>query len=132
MPDPGHDDALPDLPQAKPVQGSRWRMQIVWLVPIVALLIGGWLAVKAVLEEGPTVTISFRTGDGLEAGKTKIKYKDVDIGIVKSVTLSHDHKRVIATGELVKDATDMLVDNTRFWVMRPRIAGGTVSGLGTL
>ena len=132
MPDLRPDDAFPDLPQAKPVAGSRWRMQIVWLVPIVALMIGAWLAVKAVLEEGPTVTISFRTGDGLEAGKTKIKYKDVDIGIVKSVTLSTDHKRVIATGELVKDATDMLVDNTRFWVVRPRISGGTVSGLGTL
>ncbi|MEM5329574.1 MlaD family protein [Paraburkholderia sp. JHI2823] len=132
MATPGNDGLPPDLPEAKPVQGSRWRMQIVWLVPIVAVLIGGWLAAKAILEEGPTVTISFKTGDGLEAGKTKIKYKDVDIGVVKSVTLSHDHKRVIATGELVKDATSMLVDNTRFWVVRPRISGGTVSGLGTL
>ncbi|CAM2139229.1 MULTISPECIES: intermembrane transport protein PqiB [Paraburkholderia] len=132
MPDSGPDGTLPDLPEAKPVAGSRWRMQIVWLVPVVALLIGGWLAAKAILEEGPTVTISFRNGDGLEAGKTKIKYKDVDIGIVKSVTLSPDHKRVIATGELVKDATSMLVANTRFWVVRPRISGGTVSGLGTL
>lgn len=132
MADPGNDSGLPQLPEAKPVPGSRWRMQIVWLVPIVAVLIGGWLAAKAVLEEGPTVTISFKTGDGLEAGKTKIKYKDVDIGVVKSVTLSPDHKRVIATGELVKDASSMLVDNTRFWVVRPRISGGTVSGLGTL
>jgi len=132
MADPGNEKGLEALPEAKPVQGSRWRMQIVWLVPIVAVLIGGWLAVKAILEEGPTVTISFKTGDGLEAGKTKIKYKDVDIGVVKSVTLSHDHKRVIATGEIVKDATSMLVENTRFWVVRPRISGGTVSGLGTL
>ncbi|PYE16686.1 intermembrane transport protein PqiB [Paraburkholderia silvatlantica] len=129
---PGDDHSLPDLPEAKPVHGSRWRMQIVWLVPIVAVLIGGWLAAKAIIEEGPTITISFKTGDGLEAGKTKIKYKDVDIGVVKAVTLSPDHKRVIATGELVKDAASMLVDNTRFWVVRPRISGGTVSGLGTL
>ena len=129
---PGNDNSLPDLPEAKPVHGSRWRMQIVWLVPIVAVLIGGWLAAKAIIEEGPTITISFKTGDGLEAGKTKIKYKDVDIGVVKAVTLSPDHKRVIATGELVKDAANMLVDNTRFWVVRPRISGGTVSGLGTL
>ncbi|TDG08144.1 MCE family protein [Paraburkholderia guartelaensis] len=129
---PGNDNSLPDLPEAKPVRGSRWRMQIVWLVPIVAVLIGGWLAAKAIIEEGPTITISFKTGDGLEAGKTKIKYKDVDIGVVKAVTLSPDHKRVIATGELVKDAASMLVDNTRFWVVRPRISGGTVSGLSTL
>jgi paraquat-inducible protein B len=132
MAEPGNDSGLPPLPEAKPVRSSRWRMQIVWLVPVVAVLIGGWLAAKAVLEEGPSITISFKTGDGLEAGKTKIKYKDVDIGVVKSVTLSPDHKRVIATGELVKDATNMLVDNTRFWVVRPRISGGTVSGLGTL
>ncbi|WP_321895511.1 PqiB family protein [Paraburkholderia heleia] len=129
---PGDGDSLPDLPEAKPVRGSRWRMQIVWLVPIVAVLIGGWLAAKAVIEEGPTITVSFKTGDGLEAGKTKIKYRDVDIGVVKAVTLSPDHKRVIATGELVKDAASMLVDNTRFWVVRPRISGGTVSGLSTL
>ncbi|WP_395065227.1 intermembrane transport protein PqiB [Paraburkholderia silvatlantica] len=129
---PGDDPSLPDLPEAKPVHGSRWRMQIVWLVPIVAVLIGGWLAAKAIIEEGPTITISFKTGDGLEAGKTKIKYKDVDIGVVKAVALSPDHKRVIATGELVKDVASMLVDNTRFWVVRPRISGGTVSGLSTL
>src|SRR5579864_2671154 len=122
----------PDLPEAVATPRSRWRMQIVWLVPIIAVLIGGWLAVKAVLEQGPTVTISFVTGEGLEAGKTKIKFKNVDVGVVKSVTLSRDHGSVVATAELVKDASNMLVDDTRFWVVRPRISGGTVSGIGTL
>lgn len=123
---------MPDLPDAVATTRSRWRMQLVWLVPIVAVLIGGWLAVKAVIEQGPTITITFRTGEGLEAGKTKIKFKDVDIGVVRSVVLSKDHKRVVATADISKDATPLLVDNTRFWVVRPRIAGGTVSGLGTL
>ncbi|HTI19256.1 MAG TPA: MlaD family protein [Trinickia sp.] len=107
-------------------------MQLIWLVPIVALLIGGWLAVKAILEQGPTITISFKTGEGLEAGKTKLKFKDVDIGVVKSVALSADHARVTATADVSKDAAKLLVDDTRFWVVRPRISGGTVSGLGTL
>nr|WP_175107275.1 MlaD family protein [Pararobbsia alpina] len=107
-------------------------MQIVWLVPLIAVLIGGWLAVKAILEQGPTITISFETGEGIEAGKTKIKFKNVDIGMVKSVTLSGDHRGVVATAELSKDATSLLVDDTRFWVVRPRISGGTVSGIGTL
>jgi len=107
-------------------------MQVVWLVPLVAVLIGGWLAVKAILEQGPTVTISFETGEGLDAGKTKLKFKNVDIGVVKSVTLSRDHRNVVATAELTKDATGLLVDDTRFWVVRPRISGGTVSGIGTL
>lgn len=122
----------PELPEAVATRRSRWRMQVVWLVPLVAVLIGGWLAVKAILEQGPTVTISFETGEGLEAGKTKLKFKNVDIGVVKSVTLSGDHRNVVATAELTKDATGLLVDDTRFWVVRPRISGGTVSGIGTL
>jgi paraquat-inducible protein B len=122
----------PELPEAVATPRSRWRMQVVWLVPLLAVLIGGWLAVKAILEQGPTVTISFETGEGLEAGKTKLKFKNVDIGVVKSVTLSNDHRGVVATAELSKDATSLLVDDTRFWVVRPRISGGTVSGIGTL
>jgi len=132
MTGPEQDPNTPEIPEAIAVTRSRWRMQLVWLVPIVAVLIGGWLAVKAVLEQGPTITISFKTGEGLEAGKTKIKFKDVDIGVVKTVTLAQDKKNVVATADIAKDASSLLVDNTHFWVVRPRISGGTVSGLGTL
>ncbi|MGE6493094.1 PqiB family protein [Cupriavidus metallidurans] len=122
----------PDFPDANASPPSRWRLQIVWLVPVFAVLIGGWLAVKAVIEKGPTITVSFQTADGLEAGKTKVKFKNVDIGLIKTVTLTPDHERVIATADINKNATSMLVDTTRFWVVRPRISGGTVSGIGTL
>jgi paraquat-inducible protein B len=122
----------PEIPEAVVVPRKRWRIQLVWLVPLVAVLIGGWLAVKAVLDKGPTITISFETGEGLEAGKTKIKFKNVDVGTVTSVVLSPDHSRVIARADLSKDASSLLVDDTRFWVVRPRISGGTVSGIGTL
>jgi paraquat-inducible protein B len=132
MSEPTGQSEPPDIPEAVATPRSRWRMQIVWLVPIVAVLIGAWLAVKAVVEQGPTITITFATGEGLEAGKTKIKFKDVDIGMVKSVTLSSDHRAVVATAELTRDAAALLVDDTRFWVVRPRISGGTVSGIGTL
>src|ERR1700682_6829941 len=90
----------PDFPEAVPSPRSRWRVQLVCLVPLVAVLIVGWLAVKTVLEKGPTITISFVTGEGLEAGKTKIKFKNVDIGVIKGVALSPDRKRVIAIDEL--------------------------------
>jgi paraquat-inducible protein B len=123
---------LPELPAADSIPRSRWRMQLVWLVPIVAVLIGGWLATKAILERGESITISFKTGEGLEAGKTKLKFKDVDIGVVETVMLSPDHKHVVAKAEVARDVANLLVDNTRFWVVRPRISGGTVSGLGTL
>ncbi|MGT2458562.1 PqiB family protein [Cupriavidus basilensis] len=131
-PEQNDEPGSPDFPEVAVTQRSRWRLQLVWLVPLVAVLIGGWLAMQAILQKGPTITISFNTGEGIEAGKTKIKYKDVDIGVVKSVALSKDHRGVIASAELAKDATDLLVDDTRFWVVRPRISGGTVSGLGTL
>jgi paraquat-inducible protein B len=122
----------PDFPDADAVPRSRWRLQVVWLVPILAVLIGGWLAVKAVIEKGPTITIGFATADGIEAGKTKIKLKNVDIGVIKTVRLTPDSTRVIASADINKDATKLLVNDTRFWVVRPRISGGTVSGIGTL
>ncbi|HXZ97613.1 MAG TPA: MlaD family protein [Burkholderiales bacterium] len=123
---------LPEIPEAVAVPKSRRSLQLVWVIPIVAALVGGWLAVKTILEKGPTVTITFKTAEGLEAGKTKLKYKEVEIGMVKSVTFSKDLKSVIATADLNKETEPYLVEDTKFWVVRPRISGGTVSGLGTL
>jgi paraquat-inducible protein B len=123
---------VPGVPEAQTVPKPRWRLQVIWLIPLVAVLIGGWLAVHAILERGPTITLRFTTAEGLEVGKTKIKYKDVDIGLVKAVTLSKDLSQVVATAELSKDFAPHLVADTRFWVVRPRIAAGTASGLSTL
>jgi paraquat-inducible protein B len=105
---------------------------IIWLVPLVALLIGGGLAVKAIYDKGPTITITFASAEGLEAGKTKIKYKDVDIGKVAEISLSDDLKGVIVTAELDKDSKKYLTDKTRFWIVRATVRGGSVSGIGTL
>ena len=123
---------LPDIPEAVTAPKSRRTVQLVWLIPLVAALLGGWLAVKTILERGPTITISFKTAEGLEAGKTKIKYKDVEVGVVTSVVLSKDLKGVIAIAELNKRAEPYLVEDTTFWVVRARISGGGVTGLGTL
>ena len=123
---------LRDLPEAVANTKKRGSLQLVWIVPIVAALIGAWLAVQAFIERGPTVTIKFKTAEGLEAGKTKIKYKEVDIGLVTEVALGENRKTVVATAEFRKQAESFLVEDTRFWVVRPRIAGGQVSGLGTL
>lgn len=121
-----------EIPTALAAPESRRSVQLVWLIPLLAALIGGWLAIKSVLDKGPVITISFNTAEGLEAGKTKIKYKDVDIGQVTSVALSKDLSKVIVTAELIKDAKTNLVSDTTFWVVRPRISGGSVSGIGTL
>ncbi|MGP1676835.1 MAG: PqiB family protein [Burkholderiales bacterium] len=103
-----------------------------WLIPIVAALIGGWLALQAVLERGPTISISFSTAEGLEPQKTRVKYRSVDIGRVTAVAFSQDRARVVATVQLSKQAEPFLVADTRFWVVRPRVSGTQVSGLGTL
>ena len=121
-----------DYPEAVATTESRRRIQLVWLIPLLAALVGGWLAVKAILDRGPAATITFKTADGLEANKTKIKYKDVDVGIVSKVELAKDLERVIVTAQFVKGTEAQLVEDTKFWVVRPRISGGSVSGLGTL
>ncbi len=111
---------------------TRKSFSIVWLVPLVAVLIGGGLVYKALSEKGPTITITFRSAEGVEAGKTKIQYKDVEIGKVQAVRLSKDLSQVILTAEIVKDVKNYLTDSARFWVVRARISVGEVSGLRTL
>lgn len=131
---PVDDTARETLPLAvaSPARPSRWSPSLVWLIPLLAALIGGYLAVQAILSRGPTITITFRSGEGLEAGKTRIKYKDVDIGEVTAVRISPDSKNIEATAQLSKEAERFLARDGRFWIVRPRIAGGSVSGLGTL
>ena len=99
--------ALKGVPKADIRTGKR-RISIVWLVPLIALAIGGWLVYKAVSEKGPVITISFKSADGLEAGKTKIKYKDVELGRVVSIELDDDLSQVIVKAEMVKQALELV------------------------
>src|SRR5210317_2035212 len=122
---------LKGVPQADIRTGKR-RISIVWLVPLIALAVGGWLVYKAISEKGPTVTISFKSAEGLEAGKTKIKYKDVELGQVTSIELDDGLSEVIVTAEMVKKAEKFVSENSRFWVVRARVGAGGISGLGTL
>jgi paraquat-inducible protein B len=127
------ENADQDFPPVQVRQRSLWqRLPLVWLIPLVALLAGGWLAIKALREQGPTVTISFQSAEGLEPGKTKLKFKELDIGLVKKVSLSDDRSHVLVTAEMTRAAADMMVEDTRFWVVRPRVANGGISGLETL
>ncbi len=104
----------------------------IWLVPIVALAIGIWMVIYTIQSEGPEITIVLSTAEGIEEGKTKIKLHDVDIGMVESVELGADRKSVIVIASLEKAVEDLLREDTQFWVVRPRIGKGGVSGLGTL
>lgn len=107
-------------------------IRLVWIVPIVAAIIGLTLLINHWREQGPTVTITFRSGEGLEVGKTLVKSRDVTIGRVSRIVLSTDRTHVEVTADLAKSATDLAVEGSRFWVVRPRIGVGWASGLDTL
>ena len=117
---------LPEIAVEKPRGFS-----IVWLIPLVAALIGAWLAYTTLTEMGPTVKIIFTSGEGLEAGKTIVKYKGVEVGKVEKVEFL-DLEQVQATAKLDKGTEPYLTENTQFWVVRPRVGLGGISGLETL
>nr|BFE89766.1 hypothetical protein GCM10020185_03020 [Pseudomonas brassicacearum subsp. brassicacearum] len=107
-------------------------MSLVWIVPIIAVLVGISLVVHNWLQEGPTITITFKTGQGLTANKTQVKYRNVVIGQVTDVQLSEDQKNVTATVKLAKTADTFTHEDSVFWVVRPRIGAGGISGIDTL
>ncbi|CCD29711.1 Paraquat-inducible protein B [Candidatus Glomeribacter gigasporarum BEG34] len=111
---------------------ARWTPSLVWLVPALAALLGLALVVRALLERGPAITIQFKTAEGIEAGKTKVKYKNVNIGEVKTMTLSEDLSHVRVKVELSRPAQRFAVKDARFWIVRPRVAASGVTGLNTL
>nr|WP_315394647.1 MlaD family protein [uncultured Duganella sp.] len=129
---PENEGGQPPLHAPHVEKASRWLPSLVWLIPLLAALIGAGLVVKSFIDRGPTVTVSFRSGDGLEPGKTKVKFKDVDIGIVRSISLARDLSKVLVTIDMSKEASRFTAVDTRYWVVRPRIGASGVSGLNTL
>lgn len=119
-------------PYDPPISRNRLRLSLVWLVPFVAAAIGLSMVIHSWLSAGPEIMIAFKTAQGLEAGKTPVKYKDVVIGTVTSVSLSENGSQVIAAVSFDKSARNLIRGDTRFWVVRPRIGVGGVSGIDTL
>ncbi|WP_462379811.1 PqiB family protein [Pseudomonas sp. Marseille-QA0892] len=114
------------------VRSHRFRISLIWLVPIAAALVGLSMVIHSWLSTGPTVVVSFQTAEGLEANRTQVKYKNVVIGTVTRIQLSDDRSHVNATIELDKSAHPFTREDSRFWVVRPRIGAGGVSGIDTL
>jgi len=130
MAEPGADD-VPEA-VAAPLTRRVRGLSIVWIVPLVAAIAGGWLAWTAYQELGPIVTITFDSAEGLEEGRTTIRHKDVDVGTVESITLSEDLTSVLVRARMAHQLEDYLTERTRFWVVRARVSPGGVSGLTTL
>jgi paraquat-inducible protein B len=108
------------------------RLPVIWLIPIIAIAIGGWLAWDTLSKQGPTITITFETAEGLQAGQSQLKFRDIVLGTVKSLELSPDQSHVIVTVATTRQAEPLLTNKTVFWVVKPRLFAGSISGLDTL
>jgi len=125
-------DAPPPAARVSTGAHRRRRFSLIWVIPIVTVAIGAWLAWHTLSKRGPTITITFETAEGLQAGQSHVRHKDVEMGAVTGVALSPDLSRVIITVEMNANATPLLTTNARFWVVKPRLFAGSISGLDTL
>jgi paraquat-inducible protein B len=123
--------SVDELPEALPDR-RRARLPYVWILPAIVVVAGAFVAVHEKLAEGVPIEITFHTADDLEPNKTKISYKAVEIGQVKEIRVSKDRKNVVVEARIHREAGDYLVQDTRFWVVRPHVTGANISGLGTL
>jgi paraquat-inducible protein B len=132
MSDEDKGSAPPPLARPRVVRRRNWLPSLIWVIPIVAALVGVALVARILMERGPEIVLTFRTAEGLDAGKTAVKYKDVQIGTVQSIRLAHDRSHVRVLVQLKKEASAFTAKDTRFWVVRPRLDTSGISGLGTL
>src|SRR5215467_9419129 len=112
--------------------GRSRRISVIWIIPLIAVAIGAWLAWDTWSKQGPKITISFDNGEGLQAGQSQLKFKDIVFGTVKSLELAPDHTHVVVTVATTHEAKPLLTENAIFWVVKPRLFAGNVSGLETL
>ena len=119
-----------DLPKAR--VRKRRLPSIAWLVPLIALLVAGYLLWDRLHERGPDIVISFADGAGVRVGLTPLKYRGVVIGEVTGVSLSEDHARALVRVRLQRSAAAIAREGTRFWIVRPQVGFGNITGLNTV
>ena len=123
---------LSSVPEAAVTRKKRLRISIVWIIPVLAALVAIGIAIQRIRSEGPNITIVMKGAEGIEAGKTFIRYKDVRIGLVSAVELSEDYSKVLVKAKIAKYAAGLMVTDAKFWVVEPRISLSGISGLSTL
>ncbi len=117
-------------PQAN-IKKSK-RISAIWILPLIVFMIGGYVVYHSIKNQGPKITIEFSNAEGLVAGKTKIKARSVDVGLVEEVRLSADHKTVILSARLDKEVEPLLTEDAVLWVVKPRVGASGITGVGTL
>jgi paraquat-inducible protein B len=124
-------DASTKVLGRSPVRRTR-RMSVIWAIPVLAIAIGAWLAWDTLSKQGPRIVISFQDAEGLQIGQSQLKFKDITLGTVKSLDFTPDHRNVLVTIATTKQAEPMLTGGTQFWVVKPRLFAGNLSGFSTL
>jgi paraquat-inducible protein B len=119
-----------ELPKAR--VRRRRLFNLAWIIPIVAAAVAGWLIWQRMQEHGPEIAISFSDGGGLRVGITPVKYRGVVIGEVSGVKLSDDHQHVIVRTRLQRAAASIAREGAVFWIVRPQVGFGNVTGLNTV
>jgi paraquat-inducible protein B len=119
-----------ELPRARVRRRRIFRL--VWVVPIVALAVAAWLVYQHVRSIGPEISVTFSDGAGLRPGQTQLKYRGVAIGEVSKVELSDDQKQVIVRMRLERSAAPIAREGATFWIVRPQVGWGNVTGLNTV
>ncbi|MCH9697050.1 MAG: MlaD family protein [Gammaproteobacteria bacterium] len=121
-------ESLASVPELHP----RRLMLSIWLLPLLALLISGWLFYKHLVDKGPVVFIEFESADGIVEDKTKVIYKGLEIGTVDKITLHDDLQGVTVQVGFDLGSEQLLKTNTMFWLVKPRVSLSGVSGLDTI
>ena len=122
---------MSDLPKAKTRPASNWSA--IWVLPLIALIIGGWLGWRAYTQQGIDIQVRFESGEGIQVNKTEVVYKGMTVGKVKALALDDEgsNRGVIATIEMNKDVDQYLKTNTRFWLVKPSVSLAGITGMKT-
>lgn len=121
-----------ELPRARVRRKRSWLLHAFWVVPLVAAGVAGWLIAERLRAYGPEITIDFRDGNGLRPGQTPIKFRGVQVGEVSRLELSEDRRHVHVKARLQRSAADLAREGAVFWVVRPQVGWGNVTGLATV
>ena len=110
----------------------RRRLSWIWLIPLASVLIGGGLLWTTLARRGPLIQITFDNAEGLQAGQSQVKYKDVQMGTVESFDLTPDRKRVVMSVRMTAKAEGLVTEGAQFWIAKPRVYAGDITGLNTI
>jgi len=124
-------ELVEQLPTAR-VRRRKWRLGVVWVVPLVAAIVAAYLVQGRLEEFGPTIAITFKDGGGVKAGQTEVRYRGVPIGQVSDIDLTDDHEYVLVKARLRRSAVSVAREGSVFWIVKPEVGFGAVRGLTTV